>query len=214
MKTLTIEVAPKKTRKPSPAEAAKRERINKLLDESRADLPDWHGLPPWEAEAILERKKKVEDLESFFQSSLTSNSLVAPAGDQLQSNSGQKKGSVMSLTFEIKAGAGVPAGFYKARFKEVEQTEHDEYGAGLKFVFEVVDGEQKGGAATRITSPSPTPKNAAGRMIAGITGTSLVPGAKIDLAPFVGKLYLVQVENVASGNGTRISTVMPSEVSG
>jgi hypothetical protein len=34
-------------------------------------------------------------------------------------------------------------------------------------------------------------------------------GVKIDLAPFVGKEYLLQVENTANGNGTRISTVMP-----
>jgi hypothetical protein len=116
------------------------------------------------------------------------------------------------LTFEISAGVGVPAGFYKAVFKTVEKTVHEEYGDGLKFIFEVVDGDQRGGLATRITNPKPSPKNAAGRMIAGVSGKSLSPGETIDLAPFIGKTYLLQVESVANGNGTRIGSVIPEKV--
>ena len=114
------------------------------------------------------------------------------------------------MQFEIKAGGGVPAGFYKGKFLDVEATEHEEFGAGLKFLFEVVDGEHKGEQATRITSASPTLKNAAGRMIGGITGETLTPGRNVDLAPFVGREYLLSVETVASGQGTRIATVMPN----
>jgi hypothetical protein len=118
--------------------------------------------------------------------------------------------NISTLQFEVKAGAGVPAGFYRARFLGVDPTEHEEYGAGLKFVFEVVEGPHKGESATRITSTQPTPKNACGRMLAGITGEPLAPGAKIDLGPFVGKEYLLQVEGVANGNGTRVATAMPA----
>jgi hypothetical protein len=53
----------------------------------------------------------------------------------------------------------------------------------LKFVWECVGGEHAGEQATRITSDKPTPKNAAGRMLAGLTGLTLKPGVKIDLAP-------------------------------
>jgi hypothetical protein len=116
----------------------------------------------------------------------------------------------MGMTFSIKAGGGPPAGFYKATFKTVEATEHEEFGAGLKFVFEVADGDHKGEQATRITSAEPTPKNAGGRMISGITGETLTPGKNVDVAPFVGKEYLLQVEDTKNGNGTRISTVMPN----
>jgi hypothetical protein len=116
----------------------------------------------------------------------------------------------MPMQFEVQAGGGVPAGFYRAKFHDVEPTEHEEYGAGLKFVFEVVEGDHKGEQATRITGDAPTPKNAAGRMLSGITGVTLVPGAKIDLDPFVGKEYLLQVEETANKQGTRISTVMPA----
>jgi len=116
----------------------------------------------------------------------------------------------MNMQFEVKAGGGPPAGFYRAKFLAVEPTEHEEYGQSVKVVFEVSDGEHKGEQATRTTSASPTPKNAAGRMLAGITGLSLTPGAKIDLAAFVGKEYLLQVEATADGAGTRIATVMPA----
>jgi hypothetical protein len=114
------------------------------------------------------------------------------------------------LQFEVKAGGGPPAGFYRGNFLAVETTVHEEYGQGLKFVFEISDGDHKGELATRITSNTPTPKNAAGRMIAGLTGETLTPGKTVDLTPFVGKEYLLQVENTANGNGTRISSVMPN----
>jgi hypothetical protein len=116
----------------------------------------------------------------------------------------------MSLSFQIKAGGGPPAGFYKGTFRTVEATEHEEFGAGLKFVFEVSEGDHKGELATRITSAEPTPKNAAGRMISGITGETLTPGKSVDLTPFVGREYLLQCEDTKAGNGTRISTVMPN----
>ncbi len=117
----------------------------------------------------------------------------------------------MPMQFAIEAGGGPPAGFYRAKFLDVEPTEHDEYGAGLKFVFEVADGDHAGTQATRITSASPTPKNAAGRMISGISGQSLTSGVTVDLASFVGNTYLVQVEDTANGSATRIGTVMPAD---
>lgn len=116
----------------------------------------------------------------------------------------------MALTFEIGQSGGPPAGIYRATFKDVEETEHEEYGAGLRWVFEVETGEHAGVSATRITSPRPTPKNAAGRMISGITGQSVQAGQTLDLVPFVGKTYLVQVEEVKSG-ATRIATIMVAE---
>ena len=116
----------------------------------------------------------------------------------------------MQMQFEVKAGGGPPAGFYRAKFLTVEATEHEEYGQGLKFCLEVSEGDHKGELATRITSASPTPKNAAGRMLAGLTGEALTPGTKIDLAPFVGREYLIQVEATSNGAGTRITTIMPA----
>ena len=116
----------------------------------------------------------------------------------------------MSLQFKIEAGGGPPAGFYKATFVGVEPTEHAEFGAGSKFVFEVADGDHAGTQATRTTSAKPTLKNKAGRFVSWISGASLATGATIDLDPFVGQEYLLQVEDAPSGTGTRIATVMPA----
>jgi hypothetical protein len=114
------------------------------------------------------------------------------------------------LQFEVSMGGGcVPAGFYRGKFSGIEPTEHEEYGAGLKFTWTVVGGDHNGEQATRITSDKPTPKNAAGRMLAGLTGLTLKPGTKVDLGPCVGKEFLLQVEETQQGS-TRVSTVMPA----
>ena len=114
----------------------------------------------------------------------------------------------MTLQFEIgQGGCSLPEGVFKARFVDVEPTIHDEYGDGLKFVFEVTDGDRIGELGTRITSAKPTPKNAAGRIIAGIVGESLKAGKTVSLEPFVGKEYLIQIE-LTKNDSTRIATVM------
>ena len=113
----------------------------------------------------------------------------------------------MSLQFEISSGGCVPEGVYRAKFVDVEKTEHDEFGDGLKFVFKVVEGNHVGESATRITGAKPTVKNAAGKMISGITGQSLTPGSNVDLASCVGREYLVQVETTKN-DSTRIASVM------
>jgi hypothetical protein len=113
------------------------------------------------------------------------------------------------LTFDVKQSGGPPPGIYRGTFQTVENTEHEEFGAGLKFDFLIADGDHKGEHATRITGAEPTPKNAAGRLLAGITGQTLVPNTSVDLAPFVGREYLLQVEETKTGS-TRIATAMPA----
>ena len=117
----------------------------------------------------------------------------------------------MSLQFQIEAGGStVPAGAFRATFVDVEPTEHEEFGAGLRFIFKVVGGGHYGEDATRITSDRPTPKNAAGRMIAGITGSGLTPGMQVDLVSHVGKEFLIQVEETKNGS-TRIGAVIRAD---
>jgi len=111
------------------------------------------------------------------------------------------------MQFEIAQGGGPPVGVYKAKFGGVEETQHDEFGAGLKFVFEITSGEHAGEQATRITGPKPTPKNACGRMLAGISGETLKPGVTIDLAPHVDKTYMIQVQETKN-DATRIETII------
>lgn len=114
----------------------------------------------------------------------------------------------MSLQFQIEQGGStVPAGAYRASFVDVEPTEHEEFGSGLRFIFKVIGGDHDGEFATRITSDRPTPKNAAGRMIAGIEGNGLSPGMQVDLTSHVNEEYLIQVEETKNGS-TRIGAVI------
>jgi hypothetical protein len=104
--------------------------------------------------------------------------------------------------FEVSQGGGPPPGNYKARFAGVEQTTHEEYGDGLRWKWEGV-------IATRTTSPKPTTGNAAGKLIAAMTGMTLAGGQKASVRDCVGKLFLVSVQSTKSGSGTRVETAMP-----
>ncbi len=111
------------------------------------------------------------------------------------------------MELEIKNSSGPPPGLYRATFAGVERTTHDEFGAGLRFDFTIVDGEHTGALASRITSASPTLKNAAGKIIGGIVGALAV--GRVDLAAHIGKEYLVLVEIAPSGTATRVVSVLP-----
>lgn len=112
------------------------------------------------------------------------------------------------MEFEVSTGGGPPAGNYKAKFVGVEKTTHEEYGDGLRWSWEVIDGPQKGAIASRTTSPKPTTGNAAGKLLAAMTGATLAGGSKVSLADCVGKTFLIAVAPTKSG-GTRVETAMP-----
>jgi hypothetical protein len=111
--------------------------------------------------------------------------------------------------FEVSQGGGPPAGNYKAEFVGVEQTSHEEYGDGLRWKWKVVDGPQAGVIASRTTSPKPTTGNAAGKLIAAMTGATLAGGQKASVRDCVGKCFLIQVAATKSGSGTRVETAIP-----
>ena len=117
----------------------------------------------------------------------------------------------MSYEFEFSAGEGVPAGMYKGRFDRVESREKNEHGESVRFVWIVAEGDHKDGIATRIcgVDRKPTPKNALGRILAGLAGRSVEIGEKITADDFIGNEYLLQVADAPGGTGTRVETVMP-----
>jgi len=111
--------------------------------------------------------------------------------------------------FEVGQGGGPPAGNYRAEFLGCETTTHEEYGDGLRWKWKVVDGPQAGVFATRTTSPKPTTGNAAGKLIAAMTGATLAGGQKASVRDCVGKTFLIAVSPTKSGSGTRVETAMP-----
>jgi hypothetical protein len=76
----------------------------------------------------------------------------------------------------------------------------------VRWRFEIASGPHQGGKASRITTPAPSLKNACGKMLAGLTGKPLTPDEQVDLAPFVGRNFLIVVA-AAEGGGSRIETV-------
>jgi hypothetical protein len=116
---------------------------------------------------------------------------------------------LMILTFQENK-YGVPVGSYVAKFVEVQNVTHPEHGPGLEWVFEVTKGPHAGSKTSRTTGTAPSGKNACGRILGGVTGGAISPGAQINLADYVGKKFLVMVEPNSTNTGTRIGTVMPN----
>jgi hypothetical protein len=116
----------------------------------------------------------------------------------------------MSIVLRVSSG-GVPPGSYLAKFVGIEETHNQEYGAGIRWIFEIVTGPHKGGRPPRTTSPNPSLKNGCGKMLSGITGKPLIPGEDHDLEPFIGKTYLIVVVATESGS-TKIDSVSPPPV--
>src|SRR5689334_11169095 len=105
---------------------------------------------------------------------------------------------------------GAPVGIYRAKFLGVESREHPEYGPGLEWKFEVVDGPQTGKIIARTTSPTPSMKNSCGKLLNSLAGGTVQKDQEVDVDQFVGHVYQVMVERNSTGNGTRIGTVMPA----
>ena len=108
------------------------------------------------------------------------------------------------MNFVIKS-TDCPAGVYKARFTGVEEMTHAEYGDGLRFDFEVVDGTHKGKRTCRVTSADPTPRNAAGRLLGDLAGVPPANGVNVDLDEFIGQEYTIVVRESESGR-TRVES--------
>ncbi len=105
----------------------------------------------------------------------------------------------------IVRSGGVPGGSYIGKFLGVEPTE-TKLGKALRWTWEVASGPHAGAKASRITPTEPTPKNACGRILSGITGKSLVTGEEVDPQSFLGRSYLLVVID-CDGGGTRVETV-------
>jgi hypothetical protein len=111
------------------------------------------------------------------------------------------------MKLKVTSGS-VPAGAYTAKFLGIESIPDDPargFGEGLRWQFEVLTGPHKGARTSRITTATPSLKNACGKMLQGVTGKSLASGDEIDLEAFVGRNYLVVVQATESG-ATRVET--------
>jgi hypothetical protein len=110
---------------------------------------------------------------------------------------------------------GVPPGTYASTFLGVEpQPENKERGfpPGLRWRFKVSAGSLAGQIASRVTGPSPSPKNGCGKMLAGLLGRPLTPMEQIDLQKLVGQSFTIVVATGQMG-GSRVEAVVPAPAS-
>ncbi len=171
------------------------------------DFPDRLVTVDPNAEPTNSDEAVAEFLVSFYRSTLD-----ASRGGRSQFSRGTRKVGHMSLQFQIEQGGStVPAGAFRARFTEVGDTEHEEYGAGLRFVWKVVGGDHDGEETSRITGIKPTPKNALGKILAGLTGGGIEVGQTVDIESCIGREYLINVGET-KGGGTRVESVIRADV--
>lgn len=110
---------------------------------------------------------------------------------------------------EVSHGSGPPPGAYSGRFDGIFTTTSDQYGPGWKFVWTVENATYAGVQATRITGAKATASNAAGKLIAGLTGGNVAGGQRLKWRDAIGRKFLIVVEATPSGKGTRVVSCVP-----
>src|SRR5262245_43177237 len=91
----------------------------------------------------------------------------------------------------------LPIGSYRGILKSIEDANHDEFGAGVRFTFLIEHGAEKG-QECQVTCNSerpPTAKNRLGRMLSGLSGRKLQPGESCDASAFVGRKFVFMVDH-------------------
>ena len=108
----------------------------------------------------------------------------------------------MKLTL---SSGSVPPNSYHAKFVGVEAVEANQYGPGLRWIFEITAGPHSGSRVSRMTGAVPTLKNGCGKLLMALSGKNTV-GETVDLTAFVGKPYLIIVVQRPEG-GTSLDNV-------
>ena len=108
------------------------------------------------------------------------------------------------MRFTVTAGEGLPIGNYAAKFTSAEAITND-YGEGVRLIFEVLQGEHHGQTASRICSIKLSPKSNLFKFLQAFKGGKLEPGEQVDLLSFVGQQGMMIVE-ATEGGSTRVGS--------
>ena len=108
------------------------------------------------------------------------------------------------MKFTVTAGEGLPVGSYAAKFTSAELITND-YGEGVKLIFEVLQGAHQGQTGSRICSTKLSPKSNLFKFLQAFKGGKLEPGEQVDMLSFVGQQGMVIVE-ATEGGSTRVGS--------
>jgi hypothetical protein len=106
------------------------------------------------------------------------------------------------------SSGSVPPGTYLATLAAIEETAHEEYGAGLRFSFTIVGGPYNNWKLCRTTGRVPSLTNSLGKMLSQLLAYAIKLDEEIDVDQLVGRQYQVVVEATPTG-GSRVASVGP-----
>ena len=93
----------------------------------------------------------------------------------------------------------IPSGKYEADFIDCEVTDHPEYGAGLKWIWEITSGKYAGQFAYRTTKDLPTARNSCGKFLAMLAGGDRAAGVNGNTDEYRGKAFTNIIGNSEGG---------------
>ncbi len=108
----------------------------------------------------------------------------------------------MLFTIQASTSDGVPAGTYRAKFKEVSPLT-TKNGNAYRWVFQADDGKTI--SALSDAENPPTTKNKTGRWLSALSGKPLTAGVSVNPTDYVGRNYLVIVSPAENGK-TKLET--------
>jgi hypothetical protein len=128
---------------------------------------------------------------------------------------------LMSIFTKSESLYGAPADVYDVKFLGIEPMRDN--GAprlgrdgkpmppGVEWRFEIISGPHAGKLVTRITSTTPTPKNACGTLLDGLLGRPVGIGEPVDTDAYVGKLFRAVVsQSTTNPKRTQVTQILPS----
>lgn len=110
------------------------------------------------------------------------------------------------MKFKMSAG-GPPPGTYAARFVRIESYEEnvEKYGAGVRLVWVILNGDHANEEATAICSAKLSAKSKLGKFATALNGGPIAAGTEVDFDAFVGVTGMIVVEET-DGGGTKVAT--------
>ncbi len=124
--------------------------------------------------------------------------------------------AIQIMVKEIEVQPAIPEGVYKAAVIKIDEGS-GEYGDYLKFMFEIIDGDQKGVSKTLVASKklssSKSGKNSKLLdIVKALTKTEPRAGETLDIENLIGKSCQIVVKNGKEKDGVtyqNINTVLP-----
>ena len=104
----------------------------------------------------------------------------------------------------------IPSGKYEADFIDCEVTDHPEYGAGLKWIWEITSGKYAGQFAYRTTKDLPTARNSCGKFLAMLAGVDVADGLNVNTDDYRGKPYTIIIGK-SEGGSSRVESFVSAD---